>query len=227
MEQVVRSHIETKKFCHGYLFYGDREKSLGIMDEISSNLLCEEFKGCGKCFFCGIERHKNPNYYFYNFQKLGIEDSIFLIEESNKKPLRGINKVFHIEIGSLSRESQNALLKTLEEPARGNYFLIYVNSFEEILDTLKSRLAMIFLNPERNENFAADDLSKFLKMNLDEKINFFSKIKDREEAKKFILDLTAESRAEGKNIFDFKKFEEGILLLNANMPMNLIGLRIF
>ena len=64
-------------------------------------------------------------------------------------------------------------------------------------------------------------------MNLDDKINFFSKIKDREDAKKFILDLAANLRAAKRNEFDFKKFEEGILLLNANMPMNLIGLRMF
>lgn len=221
-------HISRKKFFHCYLFYGDEERAIAGINKLADSIFCENLSACGKCYFCRLSKNNNPDFQNYNFEKFGIENSRDLIGSVFKTPALGGKKIYILKIGQITREAQNALLKILEEPPKNTYFLIYSCSFFNILDTLKSRAVVVFAARAEKENKNSVKIEKFLRLNTVERINFFSKIKDKEEAKNFILDLIGYLRSEkGKEKISFISLEKGFKLLNENMPMSLVGACLF
>ena len=60
-------------------------------------------------------------------------------------PQLGSRKVYQMDADKLNEQGQNALLKTLEEPPAGVFFILTVSSTEQLLPTLLSRSALISL----------------------------------------------------------------------------------
>lgn len=82
-----------------------------------------------------------------NKKTIGIGEIRDIIEEVNKKPYEGSNKVVIIYNGdSITIPAQNALLKTIEEPPGGVYVFILCENYEMILETVKSRCQVHRLN---------------------------------------------------------------------------------
>ena len=78
----------------------------------------------------------------------GVDEVRDIIEEVSKKPFEGDRKVIIIHEGNkLTIQSQNALLKTIEEPPIGVHIIILCESLELILDTIKSRCEIYKLTP--------------------------------------------------------------------------------
>lgn len=220
MDAILKNHIKRKKFCHGYLFHGDKEKSFDLIYKTARHIFCENLSHCGECYFCKIhELKQNPDFYFYDFPKFGVEESASLIQQALKKSFINGKKIFSVNIRQISREAQNALLKILEEPPLNTYFLIYSSSYYGIIETVRSRLTVIESGRERIEGNVPEE---FFKMNLLQKIDLFVALKDRKEAKDFLLNLIP--RAPKENI---KKLEQGINLIDENLPLNLVGLNVF
>jgi len=72
----------------------------------------------------------------------------FLIERAGLFPSRGQAKVFLIpEAHLLSDESQNALLKTLEEPPDHTFLILLAASVETMLPTTRSRCHLVRFSP--------------------------------------------------------------------------------
>jgi len=70
----------------------------------------------------------------------GIDDARRLKEESFFIPIHGETKVFIIdECHMLTKEANNALLKILEEPPQGVYFVLCTTEISKIPATIKSR----------------------------------------------------------------------------------------
>lgn len=68
----------------------------------------------------------------------------FLIERAGLSPSRGRAKVFLVpEAQLLSDESQNALLKTLEEPPDHTFLILLASSVETMLATTRSRCHLV------------------------------------------------------------------------------------
>lgn len=218
MENILEHHIKRKKFCHGYLFYGCKEKSDLLAQKLIKHIFCENLENRGACYYCKIDLGRNPDFFNYSFSKFGVEESALLKETASKKSYIG-KKIFLINLEKISNEAQNSLLKILEEPCDSTYFVIYSRFFEEIIPTLKSRLAIINSGKEFSQNFAKNK-------NIFEK---FSEFKDRTEAKNFLFFLIQEEsdKSENRNYLFIKKLEQGLNLINENLPLNLIGLYLF
>lgn len=218
MENIIDSHIKRKKFCHGYLFYGDKEKSDLLIQKLIGSIFCENLENCGKCYYCKMNLRQNPDFFNYNFPKFGVKESALLKETASQKAY-GEKKIFLINLEKISNEAQNALLKILEEPRGSTYFLIYSRFFEELIPTLKSRLAIINSGKESSQKFAKNK-------NIFEK---FSEFKDRTEAKNFLISLIEEEarKSENRNYLFIKKLAQSLNLINENLPLNLIGLYLF
>lgn len=78
----------------------------------------------------------------------GVDEVRDIIEEVSKKPFEGDRKVIIIHEGNkLTIQAQNALLKTIEEPPIGVHIIIFCESLELILDTIKSRCEIYKLTP--------------------------------------------------------------------------------
>lgn len=96
------------------------------------------------------------------FSKIKIEDlRQNLLIETSLFPSMQKNKVWIIDLDSVSEQGQNSLLKILEEAKTYCYFILLSSNKEKILDTVLSRAQKIKLNALSDE--AALDLINFEK----------------------------------------------------------------
>ena len=90
-------------------------------------------------------------------KKFTADAASALLADSALKPLEGDKKLYVISgFNVASPLVQNKLLKTLEEPLEGVYFLLGVTTLSPVLDTVKSRVKTLTVPPfSENEIFAA------------------------------------------------------------------------
>ena len=140
----------------------------------------------------------------------------------------------------MGREAQNALLKTFEEPIKGNYFFLITPSAERLLSTLRSRL---FILPSKKVKEEGSDVEKlaedFFKNSISKRLeiakNIAEDIKDEKRTKSYALDFVQglEGIYQGKNISKQKvkgleeiiKCEEYLTTPSASVKMILEGIR--
>lgn len=71
---------------------------------------------------------------------IGVDEIRKVIGEANVKPFEGDKKVIIIHKGdAMTVQAQNALLKTIEEPPEGVFFIILSESLDMLLPTVRSR----------------------------------------------------------------------------------------
>jgi DNA polymerase III subunit delta' len=141
--------IESGTLSHAHLIIGESGigKSL-IAKEIAAKVL-------GKT---DIKQYVDMLEFKNKKRSIGIDDVRIIIEEINKRPYEGNNKVIIIYEGEkITSQAQNALLKTIEEPPKGVYIFILCENSELILETIKSRCQIHRLNRLNGE-----EISKFL-----------------------------------------------------------------
>ena len=85
-----------------------------------------------------ISVEANPDLYIQEYASFGIDDAIDVRNRANSRGLAD-RRVFIIRATHITREAQNALLKTLEEPPAGAVFFFIVPAPEMLLSTLRSR----------------------------------------------------------------------------------------
>jgi len=77
----------------------------------------------------------------------------------SQKPFNHQNKIIIIsEAHNLNTESQNALLKTLEEPGENNYLILTTNQPSKLLNTIISRCHLIKLINQDKDIFSQEKL---------------------------------------------------------------------
>ena len=155
--------VKQNKYSHSYLFLGT--SGIGkrlIAREFAKMILCEgEEKYCGKCKSC-LEFDSNNNPDFLEIEPDGNNVKIEQIREMQRKiaeqPIISEKKVYIInEADTMTREAQNCLLKTLEEPPEfANIILIGANE-TNFLSTIKSRCTIIKFN-----NIPDEEIKKYL-----------------------------------------------------------------
>ncbi|MDE7306408.1 MAG: hypothetical protein K2N33_03380 [Clostridia bacterium] len=90
-------------------------------------------------------------------KKLNAEAVAAILDDSAMRPLERDKKLFIIcGFEQASPLLQNKLLKTLEEPPQGVYFLLGATSLSPVLDTVRSRVKTLTIPPfSEGEIFAA------------------------------------------------------------------------
>lgn len=88
----------------------------------------------------GMKVRGNPDLVDRRFESFGIDDARELKELAENRSFGGKKKVFIIETSTMTREAQNSLLKTFEDPAPDTHFFLIVPRAAELLPTLRSRL---------------------------------------------------------------------------------------
>jgi DNA polymerase-3 subunit delta' len=79
-----------------------------------------------------------------------------LIQTAPLAPFEGEHRVFVVEhADALGEESQNAMLKTLEEPQAHAHFLLLADDSEAVLETVASRCQLVELDPLPEEDVIA------------------------------------------------------------------------
>jgi DNA polymerase III delta prime subunit len=180
MESILKTHIETGNFHHGYLLAGDFE--------ISRKAALE----AARVIFQGLPLETNPDFSHQVFELFGIQDSRELRQRASVTSFGEAGKVFIIEIFSFSAESANALLKLFEEPSKGTHFFIIVPSLDDVIPTLRSRLTIID-SADTQKAFDEEKMKfyeKFLKDLPGKRLESIKNIiKDKEKAINFLDEL--------------------------------------
>lgn len=156
----LRGAYLADRVPHGLIFSGP----IGVgkattAAALAALWLCEKPRSdtpCGKCESCrAISASQHPDYHVIykelirQYDKTGkskaVDLSINVIrnelaEKASRKTVLGRGKVFVIEQAELmSREAQNAMLKTLEEPAGRTLIILLTDSPGVLLPTIRSR----------------------------------------------------------------------------------------
>ena len=154
IKQELSQAIELNRISHSYLFIGT--------EGIGKRLISYEFAK----MILGSELQNNPD--FILVEPDGNNIKIEQIRELNKKvvekPIVSTKKVYIINDGqNITKEAQNALLKTLEEPPEYVTIILITTSESAFLPTIKSRCTKINFN-----KLTEEEMLKILK----EKYNY-------------------------------------------------------
>lgn len=161
MERLLKSTTAYKifsadrasgKLSHAYMLHFADPKNLRAALKIFA---AEFFNARGTL----LSRIQNESYtdltvYPAEGKKISVDGVSEIIEDSSMCPVEGDKKLYIITgFEGASALVQNKLLKTLEEPLEGVYFLLGATTLAPVLDTVVSRVKMLEVPP-----FSADEI---------------------------------------------------------------------
>ena len=160
----VRSAYVADRLPHGLIFSGPAGVGKSTTARALATLfLCEAAKGdapCTRCESCrGMASGNHPDYHVITKELIryhdqtgkskGIDLSIKvivpeLVEPAGRKAVMGRGKVFVVEQAELmNAAAQNAMLKTLEEPAGRTLIVLLTDQPGALLPTIRSRCQVV------------------------------------------------------------------------------------
>jgi len=154
-KELLKKVIQSNQISHSYMFVGiEGIGKLLFAKAFSHMLLCMEesnSKPCDKCKSC-VEflSNNHPDYYELNTDEntIKIEQIRMLQSKILEKPIVANRKVYIInDADKMTKEAQNCLLKTLEEPPEYVCIILIVSNENMILNTIKSRCTKIQFQP--------------------------------------------------------------------------------
>ena len=157
--QALTNALKQQRLHHAYLFTGTRGIGKTTVSRIlAKSLNCSGPEGnggitdepCGVCQACTeIDADRYIDYIELDAaSNRGIDEVRDLLERAAYKPSVGRFKVFMIdEAHQLTKESFNALLKTLEEPPEYLKFVLATTDPQKMLPTVLSRCLQFNLRP--------------------------------------------------------------------------------
>lgn len=150
-KKILENAVRNSNILHSYLFFGT--KGIGknfFAKEFSKMVLCnsKNEKPCNKCKSC-IEFDSNNNPDFFVIEPNGSSIKIEQIRQMQKsileKPIESYKKVYIInDAETMTKEAQNCMLKTLEEPQDFIVIILIASNENNILPTVKSRCTKVF-----------------------------------------------------------------------------------
>ncbi|MCL1987208.1 MAG: hypothetical protein FWG64_04460 [Firmicutes bacterium] len=137
---------------HAYIFVGEKGMGkLALAKSFAQALQCETNSACGSCLSCRtIKSGNNPDILYVAATKtktIGVDDiRNQIILPMSEKPFRNRYKIFVVDQPP-TPQAQNALLKTIEEPADFGIFLFLAETTRAFLPTVLSRCVTLKLQP--------------------------------------------------------------------------------
>lgn len=176
MEQLIYKTAAYKIFCgdklsgkisHAYMLYFADPRNL----RDALKLFALEFFGADKNSRDGrlilSEGLSDLKIYPQPGGKLTADTAAEIVGDAALKPLEYDKKLYVIsDFQSASPIFQNKLLKVLEEPPEGVYFLLGTTSLAPVLDTVKSRVKLLETPP-----FTAEEIYEALRRGGDNPLN--------------------------------------------------------
>jgi len=150
VKELLNKNVKSQNLLHSYMFIGPNGIGKNMMaHDFAKMILCmsEENKPCDICKSCEeINGNNNPDFFEISSDGKIIKiDQIRQMQEKIiEKPLNSGKKVYIINDADLmTKEAQNCLLKTLEEPPEYIVIILIVSNESKILTTIKSRCMKI------------------------------------------------------------------------------------
>jgi len=159
----VKKRLQTAVNAPGHAYILVGEAGMGkfaLARAFAKALQCENYTNdaCGLCLSCRVfESGNHPDVLYVQASKtksIGVEDiRNQLILPMSEKPLIYPYKIFIIN-QPLTPQAQNAMLKTIEEPASFGIFLFLTESIQLLLSTVLSRCVSLKLHPLTEDEVA-------------------------------------------------------------------------
>ena len=147
IKDFLNQSIDEKHVSHSYLFVGiDGIGKTLFAREFAKKILCLNGKGdsCESCIKWDSNNHPDFLQIEPENNTIKIEQIRNMQEEISVKPIASNKKVFLIvNSDCMTKESQNCLLKTLEEPPEYATIILTTSNESKLLNTIKSRCMKI------------------------------------------------------------------------------------
>lgn len=147
LETFIKQEIALKRKAGTYFFYGEDVSRLEKSARMFAKALCcqeSEVFFCDSCESCRrIEKGVYSD--IRVLESLKIEDIRSMETTLYESSYEGDKKIFILpNVQELRKESANALLKSIEEPGEGSFFLLW-GTHKNILSTIRSRAIPVFV----------------------------------------------------------------------------------
>jgi len=155
---LLKSSIEQGRVAHAYLFAGPAGVGKGLVArEFAKALNCERGEGraepCNECVSCRkIDHETHPDVRWFRpagaMRMIRVEQVAEFLQAAQFRPFEGRWKVFIlVDADRLNVQSQNKVLKTLEEPAPDTAIILTSAVPEALLPTIRSRCQRVAFHP--------------------------------------------------------------------------------
>ncbi len=172
LDTARRGELHYSIILHGPA----REELQALATRAAKTLNCLNRTTGDDCAACQrIDRRIHPDIHFVEVgeekKQISVDQIREILENAALRPYEGRTKVFIIDPASaLTGSGSNALLKTLEEPARDTIFILLTRSPDLLLPTIRSRSQAIYVGGEETrdeelEAFLRDALTRFATKN--------------------------------------------------------------
>ena len=228
-DYLIKS-VKQKNILHSYLFLGTSGiGKLLVAKAFAKKVLClqdaDDTCSCKSCT-C-FDGFNHPDFYLINEagETIKVEEIRQITEKVIEKPIVSNKKVYIInDCDKMTKEAQNCLLKTLEEPPEFAIIILISSNENVILNTIKSRcMSVKFKNIEdkdllryAKEELGYQEVSENLLKSFYGSIGKAIKLKDSKEkydaidilvsnlVKKDIIEIMLESKIiyDKENIYD-------------------------
>ena len=162
IKESLENAINSGNVSHSYLFVGKAGigKKLFAKD-LAKKVMCLGEDNCGSCI--KFDANSNPDFSIIvpDGKSIKIDQIRNLQARIVEKPIISNKKVYIIDDADImSEESQNCLLKTLEEPPAYAMIILIASNETKMLQTIKSRCVII-----RFEDLTNEEISQILNTN--------------------------------------------------------------
>jgi len=157
---LLRGSIEQDRVAHAYLFTGPAGIGKGLVArEFAKALNCDRGgpQPCDECVSCRkIDHGTHPDVLWFRpagaMRMIRVEQVAEFMQAASLRPYEGRWKVFIlVDADRLNVQSQNKVLKTLEEPAPNTAIILTSALPEALLPTIRSRCQRIAFHPIARE----------------------------------------------------------------------------
>lgn len=175
--QLKQSLGEPARLHHAHFIVGDRRSLKEALHAYIESV-----------FFVPVAG--NQDILSFSFDVMGVDESRALSAASSIASLSG-HRFIIVEANFLTREAQNALLKSLEEPLPGTFFFFLIPQQDGLLLTVRSRVVVHSFVDATNENDMQKMARTFLKAPIAKRMkmikDFSSEIADDEKNKADVI----------------------------------------
>lgn len=158
-ENLIAGSIVAKRFPHAVLIEGDSaERRLMLAEKIAAALICGNADAvpCGECRHCAKALRRTHPDIIYREPDSGTASPVYkvdsirdTVDDSYILPNEADIKIYILsDADKMNIQSQNAFLKTLEEPPAHSMFILLCSSKEGFLPTILSRVTLFSLGEE-------------------------------------------------------------------------------
>jgi len=191
---------------HAYILVGEAEERLAVARAFAKKLNCQS--NCNDssadkiCLSCKVfESGNHPDVFYVTGTKttgIGVEDvRSQIVQEMTTSPFKYRYKIFIIDKAeTITPQAQNALLKTIEEPASYGVFLFLAEHVHNILLTVRSRCVTVKLGEikktSEHEAFAEEIASRIAHLDILEVMALYKRFepfKESRESMSGVLDM--------------------------------------